>query len=320
MKTPNQYTINNTKEILRIIKKNNFTKKITYNKKKIKKIFTVKKEKILLSCLFNNYTTNYSYTILHKKKLIPPKNKIWRELLLNNTEQNTPHNYQSILWLGKTYDINRLYPWTKRQEKLTKQTTIHIRNQLPHKKNIRFTTLYPKFKRQWTMHPQTKQNIHYRLLFKTNTLREKTTPLQYNLKHLSKNKKIKELMNTVYGKHKTTYLHNKNNNTNIKIINNKKAATIIEYRKLKLKQLKQKKNLKEKLDAIISTHIQNKKKMKNKRGYQKNERLPTHISKHDNFKICNLIIKNNTMNRIHIQQHRKLNNLEKTNNNTIKWP
>ena len=74
---------------------------------------------------------------------------------------------------------------------------------------------------------------------------------QNNLKHLSKNTAIKEIMNTTYGKHKTTLTYNKNNkwknNTNS---NKKHAIAITEYRKLKLK-LNKKKDLKEKLDTTI---------------------------------------------------------------------
>ena len=144
---------------------------------------------------------------------------------------------------------------------------------------------------------------------------------QNNLKHLSKNTAIKEIMNTTYGKHKTTLTYNKNNkwknNTNS---NKKHAIAITEYRKLKLK-LNKKKDLKEKLDTTISKLPHHKKEIKNKRGYQKNETLITHTPRYDNFKICNLIIKDNIINKIHIQQHRKMNNLEKlTHKKNIKWP
>ena len=280
-------------------------------------------KKILLSCLFNNYYPNYTHTTLHKnKKQNTTLRKPWSEKILN-TEQEIIKNKQSTLWLGKTHDTNRLYPWTKIQERLIKQTTLHIRNQIINTKRLKFTTQLTQFKRQWTMNPQYIQNIHYRLLFKTKQNKHMTRQhiQQNNLKHLSKNTAIKEIMNTTYGKHKTTLTYNKNNkwknNTNS---NKKHAIAITEYRKLKLK-LNKKKDLKEKLDTTISKLPHHKKEIKNKRGYQKNETLITHTPRYDNFKICNLIIKDNIINKIHIQQHRKMNNLEKlTHKKNIKWP
>ena len=114
-------------------------------------------------------------------------------------------------------------------------------------------------------------------------------------------------MNTIYGKHKTNNLHNKNYIKETLKKNTNKAITITEYSKQKI-SAKINTHLKERLDARTTIYPPKKKRRKNKTGYQKNERLPTHTHQHDNFKICNLIIKNNLINKIQIQEHRKLNN------------
>ena len=304
MRKKKNFIITNTAHITYILNKPH-----THEKYKLHTSTTFKKEKILLSCLFNNYTSNPTHTILHKKKILPTRiTKPWRETLLS-TEQKHIINKQSTLWLGKTHDINRLYPWTKIQENITKQTLLHIRNKITPDKKLRFTTQPICLQRQWTMYPQNKQQIHYRLLFKTRNKQNYTTNKQYNLKHLSNNNNIKKLMNTIYGKHKTTNLHNKNYIKEIYKKNTKKAITITEYSKQKI-STKIGTNLKERLDARTTIYPSKKKRGKNKTGYQKNERLPTHTHQHDNFKICNLIIKNNLINKIHIQEHRKLNHTQ----------
>ena len=228
---------------------------------------------------------------------------------------------------------NKLNKYTITNTMKKKEIIINNKTLLPKRNTI--------IKRQWTMNPQYIQNIHYirklllnteQEIIKNNVTRKNSRSKintwlrhniqQNNLKHLSKNTAIKEIMNTTYGKHKTyTLTYNKNNkwknNTNS---NKKHAIAITEYRKLKLK-LNKKKDLKEKLDTTISKLPHHKKEIKNKRGYQKNETLITHTPRYDNFKICNLIIKDNIINKIHIQQHRKMNNLEKlTHKKNIKWP
>ena len=319
MNNNNNYIIVNTKQLKYHIKKKNYTQNIRKQWKIEKTNSTHKKEKILLSCLYNNHLPNQTFTILHKKTY---NNKINENKLggnLPNIKQNSTYNIQSTLWLRKTYDINRLYPWTKIQKRLTKLTKLNIRNQILAERKIRFTTQQPQLKRQWAMHPLTTHHTHYRLLFKTkyNPTQQINTIKQHNIKNLTKNTHIKNIMNVVYGKHKIRHIDNKNNNKNESKKPNK-TITIIEYSKLKLKRWT-KKNLTEKLDTNTTTHIYKKHTLKNKGGYQKNEKLSTHTPQYDNFKICNLIIKKNVTNRINIQQHRKkindTNTMHKHNNN-----
>ena len=244
-----------------------------------------KEEKIILSSLFNNYSHN-NYKIINLKKTLNITPIQWKtQTLIKRT----------LLWLGKEYDTNSLYPWTQ-QQKIIKNQILCIQNNIKKENIISFHT--HKRNRRWTVQSHnTILHTHYSLFLDTSTNNNKSKQ-QLNLKHITNNTHIKNIINTTYGKWATKTIKNKT------ILNNLKTTAIIEFRKHKLKQTTH--TRRKKIDSNNSYRKEINKKQKGKTGYQKNELLNTHTNTKDYFKICNVINTKLYNNKIHIQYHRKL--------------
>ena len=259
----------------------------------------IKKKKLLLSCLFNKYTTSLNKT-LNNNIYTQHNIKNWRNIILRNNNTINNINKQRIIWLRKIYDTNNLYSWTKNQRILIKQATLHICNTQERKTGLKFTT-YKKEKREWNLNKQLIHNTHFKLTYHTHR-KLNNTNIIHTLKYLTQNSYIKNNLNKNYGKLNTKYINNKNINITPIKNNSLKAARIIEYSKLKL-NIQQQKN--SQIDTSTHRKDNNKNIRKKKTGYQKNENLTIHISTHDNFKIRNTLIKEHSKNRINIQTQTK---------------
>lgn len=245
-----------------------------------------KKDKIFLSSLFNNYTHISAIQITNK-------NIIHHIITTDIREKRTTNNRKrTLLWLGKEYDTNSLYPWTQQQLKMS-NPILHIQKNTHTHNTLSFYT--HKRNRIWRMpHTWNTHFFHYKITFLTNNMKN-STKQQLSLKHIRKNNNIKNTINNLYGKWRIK---------TIKQNNNIQSIRIIEHRKLKLQKTIH--ITKKKIDSKNTQQKREKKRQKNKTGYQKNEFLNSWILLKDNFKICNLIHNKNSTNKIHIQQHRKL--------------
>ena len=248
-----------------------------------------KKKKIILSSLFNSYFNTNTKEITNKKwPYAQSHTNIITEIITFNIKR-------TLLWLGKEYDINSLYPWTQQQLKISKPTLNIMNKKDTHENYIIFFTNTNNSK--WTTHTRAGKS-HYKLSFYTNTKINKTKQ-QLNLKYLTNNKEIKNTINKQYGKWTTQTIKRAITRTN-----NTDRLGIIEHRKLKLNTNAHIRR--ERLDTKNTSREGGTKIQKKKIGHQKNELLNTFNIKKDNFKACNIIHYKKRKRKIHTQQHRKL--------------
>nr|ABQ11839.1 orf909 [Iphiteon panicea] len=273
----------------------------THHKHPLPPPLTLKKKKIILSSLLNNYTYNHP-NITHTHSKYGISSKKWIEKTLKSTEEIIRTSKRSTVWLSKTYDTNSLYPWSSHQNKQVITTKLFLQEkEMKKQKHITFTTYNKQQNSKWIAQQKGESTTHYKLALKTSKNNIPHNTLQIHLKELTNNTIIKKMTNKEYGKLIIQTMDKQNKTTNTH--NTTHMITTVTNSKNKIQEKNDEQYSHKNIDSN-TTHLQYPKKSnKNKPGYQKNEALTTSTDKKDRFSTCNTIIHNTTTNSIHIQTH-----------------